>query len=278
MLPSALIQQTIAAAFAEDLGGYGDITTNATIPADKTAEAFLVSRQNGVIAGLDLARAAFSYIDPKIEFSALLQDGAPVKAGEKIARISGNARAMITAERVALNFLCHLSGIASLTRQYVDRVSGTGAKICDTRKTTPLLRAFEKHAVQMGGGANHRFNLSDAILIKDNHIAAAGGVAAAVNAAKISAGHMSVISVEVDRLDQIEDAVQHGADVLLLDNMDAAALKKAVGLINGRAKAEASGGVNLDTVRAIAESGVNYISVGRITHSAPWLDIGLDMP
>ncbi len=275
-LPKALVQRAVAHALAEDLGLAGDITTDATVPADAVAEAVIASRQEGVIAGLDLAEAAFAAMDEGVRFERVADDGARVSAGDVVARISGNARAILTGERVALNYLGRLSGIASLTRRYVDAISGTGAAIADTRKTTPGLRAFEKYAVRCGGGQNHRTGLFDAILIKDNHIVAAGGVEAAIARARVHAGHMVKIEVEVDTLQQLELVLKNQVDAVLLDNMAPDTLREAVKTVGGRAITEASGGVNLSTVRAIAETGVDLISVGALTHSAPVLDLGLD--
>ncbi|UPH71905.1 carboxylating nicotinate-nucleotide diphosphorylase [Abyssibius alkaniclasticus] len=276
-LPAVLITPAVAAALAEDLGAAGDITTLATLAPDATAVAVMNSRQQGVIAGLKLARAAFDAMQAGLVFEALVADGDVVRAGQDIARISGNARAIMSAERVALNYLCHMSGIASHTARFVAAVAGTGAQVCDTRKTTPGLRAFEKYAVRCGGGANHRFGLDDAILIKDNHIAVAGGVRAAVAQARAYAGHLVAIEVEVDRLEQLSEALELGVAALLLDNMSNAQLRAAVALNAGRAKLEASGGVTLETVAAIAATGVDYISTSRITMAAGVLDIGLDI-
>ncbi|MFZ4805992.1 MAG: carboxylating nicotinate-nucleotide diphosphorylase [Hyphomicrobiaceae bacterium] len=276
-LPAGLVTAAVAAALAEDLGLAGDLTTDATIPADASATAVLACRKAGVIAGLPLAEAAFRALDPACGFAIAIPDGTPAPAGAVVARITGNARAVLTAERVALNFLGRLSGIATLTRAYADAIAGTRARIIDTRKTTPGLRAFEKYAVRAGGGMNHRVGLFDAILIKDNHIAVAGGVGAAVAAAHARAGHMVKIEVEVDTLDQLDEALRHRIDAVLLDNMDVPTLREAVHRIAGRVLAEASGGVSLETVRAIAETGVDLISVGALTHSAPVLDLGLDI-
>ena len=276
-LPSGLVMAAVTAALAEDLGLAGDLTTDATIPADARATAVLASRKAGVIAGLPLAEAAFRALDPASRIAIEIPDGATAPAGAVVARITGNARAVLTAERVALNFLGRLSGISTLTRAYADAIAGTRARIIDTRKTTPGLRAFEKYAVRAGGGMNHRVGLFDAILIKDNHIAVAGGVGAAVAAAHARAGHMVKIEVEVDTLDQLDEALRHRIDAVLLDNMDVTTLREAVRRIAGRVLAEASGGVSLETVRAIAETGVDLISVGALTHSAPVLDLGLDI-
>lgn len=275
-LPSPLIDLAIADALREDLGLAGDITTDATVPADRTAVAVIAARKPGVVSGLDLAEAAFRSLDANVGFRRLQDDGACVAAGTDIARISGNARAMLTAERVALNFMGRMSGIATLTRAYVDAIAGTAASIVDTRKTTPGLRAFEKYAVRCGGGRNHRTGLFDAILIKDNHIVAAGGLSKAVEAARAHAGHMVKLEVEVDTLEQLHEALAYDIDAVLLDNMPPAVLREAVALVGGQILTEASGGVDLSSVRAIAESGVDLISIGALTHSAPVLDLGLD--
>jgi nicotinate-nucleotide pyrophosphorylase (carboxylating) len=275
MLPQYLVREAVQRALAEDIGR-GDITTDALIDGAAQASARLMAREQGIVAGLDLAEAAFRGVEPDIAFERLIADGQPVKAGDVIARISGSARALLSAERVALNFMTHMSGIASLTGRYVAAVAGTGARIVDTRKTLPGLRVFEKYAVRMGGGANHRFALDDAAMIKDNHIVAARGIGPAIRQVRAAIGHMVKICCEVDRIDQIEEALAAGVDVLLLDNMGHETLAEAVRLIAGRAITEASGKVSLDTVAAIAASGVDVISVGRLTHSAPALDIALD--
>ncbi len=275
-LPVTLIDAAVNRALVEDFGEVGDITTNATIAAHARAEAVIAARVGGRIAGLDLARAAFRRLDPDVHFDIVVGDGADVDAGGIVARLAGRARALLSAERVALNYLGHLSGIATITRDMVRLIAGTDATICDTRKTTPGLRALEKYAVRAGGGGNHRFGLHDAVLIKDNHIHAAGGIRAAIRAAKAQVGHMVKIEVEVDNLEQLQQALEQGVDVVLLDNMPPATLHEAVALIDGRALAEASGGVNHDTVAAIAATGVDMISVGALTHSAPVLDLGLD--
>lgn len=275
MLPRHLVEEAVARALAEDIGR-GDITTDNLIPAEQTSAAWLVARDAGVVAGLDLARAAFRFLDPNVGFEPYVADGKAVSAGTILACITGSARALLSAERVALNFMTHLSGIASLTRRYADAIAGTGARIADTRKTLPGLRVFEKYAVRMGGGANHRFGLDDAAMIKDNHVIAAGGVGPAVSRLRGRLGHMVKICCEVDRIDQIEEALAAGADVLLLDNMSPPTLAEAVRLVGGRAITEASGKVSLDTVAAIAATGVDVISIGRLTHSAPVLDIALD--
>jgi nicotinate-nucleotide pyrophosphorylase (carboxylating) len=275
-LPRLLIRNAVEQALAEDLGGRGDLTTDATVTASARARATFGARKAGVIAGLDVAEAAFHALDGNAIFERVVDDGDAVAAGTVVARVSGPARVLLTGERVALNFLCHMSGIATLTRRFVDAVAGTGARIADTRKTTPGLRAFEKYAVRCGGGANHRSGLYDAILIKDNHIVAAGGIEQAIAAARAHAGHMVKIEVEVDDLDGLEKALRFPIDAVLLDNMNPATLARAVEIVGGRCLTEASGGVNLETVRAIAESGVDLISVGALTHSAPILDLGLD--
>jgi nicotinate-nucleotide pyrophosphorylase (carboxylating) len=276
MLPPPLVEQAVTAALAEDLGLAGDLTTNATIDAGATAEAVIAARMPGVIAGIEVARAAFQVLDSEAGFEIINGDGAHIKAGMTVARIQGNARALLSSERVALNFLGRMSGIATLTNRYVEAIKDTKAHITDTRKTTPMLRAFEKYAVRCGGGMNHRAGLFDAILIKDNHIVAAGGLAQAIEKARAQAGHMIKIEVEVDSLTQLEVALKHKIDAVLLDNMTTDQLRRAVKLVNGRILTEASGGVTLDTVRVIAETGVNLISVGALTHSAPVLDLGLD--
>ena len=275
LLPN-LVLAAVRNALEEDLGLSGDITTDATVAPDARTEALLAARKPGIVSGLALAEAAFRELDPECAFTIEIDDGSAVAAGATIARISGNARAILSAERVALNFMGRMCGIATLTRRYVDAVAGTSARIVDTRKTTPGLRAFEKYAVRCGGGHNHRFGLFDAVLIKDNHIVAAGGIEAAIKAAKATAGHMTKIEVEVDTLDQLEIVMREKIDCVLLDNMAPAELRKAVAIVAGRCLTEASGGVNLDTVRDIAASGVDMISVGALTHSAPVLDLGLD--
>ncbi|WP_409560661.1 carboxylating nicotinate-nucleotide diphosphorylase [Hyphomicrobium sp. MC8b] len=276
MLSHNLVLAAVRAALAEDLGLSGDITTNATVRADARADALLVARTPGVVAGIALAEAAFRELDPDCSFEVDIDDGASIVADDTVARISGNARAILTAERVALNFMGRMCGIATLTRRYVEATAGTKAKIVDTRKTTPGLRVFEKYAVRCGGGHNHRFGLFDAILIKDNHIVAAGGVAEAIKAARDAAGHMTKIEVEVDTLEQLDVVMREKVDCVLLDNMTPQGLRAAVATVAGRCLTEASGGVNLDTVKEIAASGVDLISVGALTHSAPVLDLGLD--
>ena len=275
-LPQSLLKAAVSAALAEDLGDAGDITTNATIPENATAEVKIAARQNGVIAGLDLARITFQTVDPSVSFITHKQDGDAVSPGDIIAEIKGTARAILTAERVALNFLGHLSGIASTTAKIADAIKDHKAKVCCTRKTTPGLRAFEKYAVRCGGGVNHRFGLYDGILIKDNHIAIAGGIGPAIEGALAAASHMAKVEVEVDTLEQLETALTYPIHAVLLDNMSPEQLEKAVALIDGRVLAEASGGVTLEIAPAIAASGVDLISIGWLTHSAPCLDIGLD--
>jgi nicotinate-nucleotide pyrophosphorylase (carboxylating) len=260
---------------AEDMGTGGDVTSNATISPDARFIAEMNCREPIVVAGLDIAAAFFRALDRDVRIEQPVRDGDLVSAGTVLMRLEGNARAMLTAERSALNTLQHLSGIATLTRRYVDLIEGTGAILLDTRKTIPGLRLLDKYAARMGGAENHRMRLDDGLLIKDNHVGVAGGVAEAVRAAKAADAGLPV-QVEVDRIDQIEPALQAGADRLLLDNMPPPMLRQAVALVAGRVPLEASGGVNLQTIRGIAETGVNYISVGRITQSAPAVDIGLD--
>ncbi|MDK9697543.1 MAG: carboxylating nicotinate-nucleotide diphosphorylase [Siculibacillus sp.] len=276
-LPRLLVDRAVEAALLEDLGRAGDITAQATLPPEAKAIAAFVARKPGVSAGIDFARRAMAMMDPAIRFSTLIADGTRLAPGDVIARVEGSARAVLSAERVALNFLGHLSGVASATRVFADEVAHTKAKIVCTRKTTPGLRAFEKYAVKCGGGANHRFGLDDAILIKDNHIAVCGSVAEAIRRARAFVGHLVKIEVEVDRLDQLVEAMTERPDAVLLDNMGPDMLREAVKIVAGRAATEASGGVGPDTVKAIAESGVDLISTGWITHSAPVLDIGLDI-
>ena len=276
-LPRNEIDNAVRRALAEDLGRAGDITSTATIPPDATAKATIVARQSGVISGLPLAAEAFRQVAGGVSFDALVEDGGTALAGSSIARLDGPARAILAAERVALNFLGHMSGIASATAAFVESISGTGAKITGTRKTTPGLRALEKYAVQCGGGANHRFGLDDAILIKDNHIVIAGGIAEALDRAKSAAGHLVKIEIEVDNLDQLVEAMKLAPDAVLFDNMPTDQLREAVRIVAGRAITEASGGVTIGSVRAIAETGVDLISSGWITHSAPSLDLALDI-
>jgi nicotinate-nucleotide pyrophosphorylase (carboxylating) len=277
VLPVSFIIEAAKAALAEDLGSAGDITSAATIPADATATAAFVARKAGVLAGLPIAECTFREVDPAIRFEALKRDGDRVAAGDTIARVEGNARGILAAERVALNYLCHLSGIATATAALVACVAHTKARILDTRKTTPGLRIFEKYAVRCGGGANHRFGLHDAVLIKDNHIAVAGGVAEAIRKARAAVANGVRVEIEVQSLAELAEAMREGPDIVMLDNMPVADMRQAVDLVAGRAVTEASGNVTLDTVAAIAETGVDTISSGWITHSAPALDIGLDV-
>jgi nicotinate-nucleotide pyrophosphorylase (carboxylating) len=260
---------------AEDLGSGGDVTSRATIPEDARFAAEMNARQPIVVAGIEIAAAFFRALDANVEIDMLVSDGDQLEHGTTLMRMSGNARAVLTAERSALNTLQHLSGIATLTRQYVDAISGTGAVLLDTRKTIPGLRVLEKYATRMGGAHNHRMRLDDGVLIKDNHVAVCGGVAEAVHRAKAANTGLQV-QVEVDRIDQIEPALSAGADRLLLDNMDPAMLREAVSVVGGRVPLEASGGVTLETIRFLAETGVDFISLGRITQSAPAVDIGMD--
>lgn len=267
----AFVQQVLA----EDLGSGGDVTSNATIPQEATLRAVLATREEIVVAGLPLAALFFKALDAGVRIEQLLADGDRAAPGTLLMRVEGNARKLLAAERSALNTLQHLSGIATMTRAYADAIAGTGCILLDTRKTIPGLRALAKYASHMGGAQNHRLRLDDGILIKDNHIAVAGGVAEAVRAAR-SANAGLQIQVEVDRIDQIEPALMAGAERLLLDNMEVPTLREAVALVNGRVPTEASGGVRLETIRAIASTGVTYVSVGRITQSAPAADIGMD--
>ena len=273
-LPDFDLDAFVRATLAEDLGQGGDITSRAVIPADARFSGVMDSRDSIVVAGLPIAEAFFRFLDPEIAIERLVDEGGRAEAGADLLRISGNARAMLTAERSALNTVQHLSGIATLTRRYVDAIEGTGATLLDTRKTIPGLRVLEKYATRMGGATNHRMRLDDAAMIKDNHVAVAGGVGEAVRRA-VAAGIERII-VEVDRVGQIEPALEAGANHLLLDNMDVATLREAVALVGGRVPTEASGGITLETIRAKAETGVTYVSVGRITQSAPAADIGLD--
>ncbi|MGL4285132.1 MAG: carboxylating nicotinate-nucleotide diphosphorylase [Phreatobacter sp.] len=271
-----LYEPLVRTALLEDLGRAGDITADAIVPADKRASLVLRARQPGVVAGLDLARTAFQLVSPDIGLNAQRPDGSVVMPGDVIAEIEGPARALLTGERTALNFLCHLSGVATATASLVSAAQGTKARIACTRKTTPGLRALEKYAVRAGGGSNHRFGLDDAMLIKDNHIALAGSVRTAIERARASAGHLVKIEVEVDTLAQLEQVLALGVDAVLLDNMTADELREAVAMTDGRAITEASGRITAATVRAIAETGVDLISAGWLTHSSAALDIGLD--
>ena len=272
------IDDAVRNALAEDLGRAGDVTSIATVPQGTLGRAVVVARKAGTIAGLPLVETAFRTIDPSTKIEGFARDAMTVSANTPLMAVAGEARAILAAERVALNFIGHLSGIASATAEFVRRVAHTRARVCCTRKTTPGLRALEKYAVRCGGGFNHRFGLDDAILIKDNHIAVAGGVRAVLERARQSAGHLVKIEIEVDRLDQLCEVLDTGlADVALLDNMDPATLREAVKLTAGRLVLEASGGITLETAAAVAETGIDYLSSGAITHSSPSLDVGLDI-
>jgi len=276
-LPRLLVEPLVRAALLEDLGRAGDITTDAIVPASARMEARIAARQHGVIAGSDAAAIAFALIDPAVEVVVVAADGASVAPGDTVIRLAGPARAILTAERVALNLLCRLSGVATATASLVEAARPHGkARIVCTRKTTPGLRGLEKHAVRAGGGSNHRFGLDDAVLIKDNHVAVAGGIVPAIERARAHTGHLVRIEVEVDTLAQLQEALSVGADAVLLDNMTPQTLAEAVRVIDGRAIAEASGRITVETVGAVAASGVDLISVGWITHSAPIIDLGLD--
>jgi nicotinate-nucleotide pyrophosphorylase (carboxylating) len=272
-----LIEDVVRRALAEDLGQAGDITTRSVITPSARTRAVIVARGEGILAGAQAATLAFTLVDSGLTVRFTVHDGSTVARGDVVAKVEGAARSVLTAERTALNFLGHLSGVATATHKLVQAVEGTNAKICCTRKTTPGLRALEKYAVRAGGGVNHRLGLDGAILIKDNHIAVAGGVSQALAAAQASAGPLTPIEIEVDTLDQLDEAIDGGASVILLDNMPPSVLSEAVEKVDGRAHLEASGNVTVDTVRGIAETGVDYISSGWITHSAPILDFGLDL-
>jgi nicotinate-nucleotide pyrophosphorylase (carboxylating) len=272
-----VIEPIVRAALLEDLGRAGDITTEAIVPADAEVEAVIAARQPGVVAGLEAALLAFELVDPSLRFERVRGDGARVTRGDTVARIEGRARSVLGAERTSLNLLSRMSGVATATRALADAVAGTKAKIVCTRKTTPGLRTLEKEAVRLGGGANHRFGLDDAMLIKDNHIALAGGVRPALERAKRHAGHLVKIELEVDTLDQLAEALEVGVDAVLLDNMSPETMRRAVLMVDGRAITEASGRINLETAPAVAATGVDLISCGWITHSAPILDLGLDI-
>jgi len=276
-IPEILFEPLVRAALLEDLGRAGDLTTAAVVPADAQTTMVLAARQAGVVAGVDVAAPAFCLIDPAVQLRIERPDGSMVAPGEIIASVSGPARGVLTGERVALNFLSHLSGVATATAALVDAVRGHKARIACTRKTTPGLRALEKYAVRAGGGSNHRFGLDDAVLIKDNHIAVAGGVRQAIECARAGVGHLVKIEVEVDTLNQLEEALAIGVDAVLLDNMSLQDLRRAVEYVDGRVVTEASGRVTAQTAPAIAATGVDLISVGWLTHSAPILDIGLDI-
>jgi len=272
------IDAAVMRALEEDLGRAGDVTSIATIPEGTQGRAWIVARQSGVVAGLPFAEAAFRKLAPDIEITSHVRDGVKVETKTAVMMIAGEARAMLSAERVAINFVGHLSGIATATAAFVQRVAHTKARICCTRKTTPGLRSLQKYAVRCGGGFNHRFGLDDAILIKDNHIAVAGSIRAVLERAKAVAGHLVKIEIEVDSLAQLDEVLATGlADAVLLDNMDPPSMRKAVATVAGRLALEASGGITLDTCAAIAETGVDYLSSGAITHSSPNLDVALDM-
>ena len=273
---SADLQAIVARALAEDIGP-GDVTSELAVPSHVRARGSFLAKQPGVLSGLYVAQECFRQVDPTVEFHALTSEGSVFSAGDQLAEVAGPARSLLTAERVALNFLQRLCGVATLTREFANRVAGTKARIVDTRKTTPGLRLLEKRAVRAGGGHNHRFALYDGVLLKDNHIAVAGGVAPAVAAARAGAPHTLKIEVEVTSLPQLEEALAAGADVALLDNMTPAEMAEAVALVGGRLLLEASGGINLDNVAAVAETGVDLISVGALTHSARAIDISLEL-
>lgn len=276
-LPDVILEPIVRLALLEDLAPAGDITSDSAVPSTTALHAVLRAREAGVVAGLDAALLSLRLVDPSVIVSVSIGDGAAVEAGGTIAEFRGAARSILMAERTMLNFMGHLSGIATLTREYVRAVAGTRARITCTRKTTPGLRALEKRAVRLGGGINHRFSLADAVLIKDNHVAAAGGVRAALERAQSAAGHMRVIEIEVDTLAQLREALPLRPHCILLDNMDLDSLREAVALAGDSVVLEASGNIRLDTVRPVAETGVGYISVGALTHSAPRLDLGLDV-
>lgn len=277
-LPPLLVEDAVRSALIEDLGRAGDITTDATIPENAVATAELTSRQDGILAGMALAQASFRLMDDNVVFTPHAMDGDRVSAGTNVASIDGPARAILGGERVALNFLMRMSGIATYTAQFQERIAHTAARICCTRKTVPGHRALDKYAVRCGGGSNHRFGLDDAILIKDNHIAVAGGILPVLERARSVAGHLVKIEIEVETLDELREVMATGmADAVLLDNMDVDTMREAVRLVGGRVPLEASGGITLETIVAIAETGVDYASSGWITHSAPNLDVALDI-
>ncbi len=277
MVLRLIIEPIVRAALLEDLGRAGDITSDAIVPADAQVEAVIVVRQPGVVAGLEAALLAFELVEPALRIERVRADGARVARGDRVARIVGRARSVLAAERTALNLLSRMSGVATATRALADAIAGTKAKIVCTRKTTPGLRTLEKEAVRLGGGANHRFGLDDAMLIKDNHLAMAGGVKPALERARAHAGHLVKIELEVDTLDQLAEALEVGVDAVLLDNMSPETLRRAVAMVDGRAVTEASGRISPETVAAVAATGVDLISSGWITHSAPILDLGLDI-
>ena len=275
-LPTIIIEPLVRAALAEDLGRAGDITTDSIVPAEARAETVLVAREPGVVAGLDLAALAFRLVDPSLAIRVERPDGSRLSRGDEIATIAGPARGILTAERVALNFLTHLSGVASATASVVDALRGQRTRVTCTRKTLPGLRALQKYAVRVGGGSNHRFGLDDAVLIKDNHIAVAGGIRPALERARAAVGHLVKIEIEVDTQAQLDEALSVGVDAVLLDNMSADELRRAVAMVGGRAITEASGRITPATAPTVASSGVDLISIGWLTHSAAALDIGLD--
>ena len=275
-LPDVVIEPLVRLALSEDLGRGGDITTDAVIPASTRMRAVIDAREPGIAAGYDAARLALRLIDPAVVWTTLTEEGVAFAKGADLVRIEGSARSILMAERVMLNFIGPLSGVATLTSRFVAETAGTQARVTCTRKTTPGFRALEKRAVRLGGGVNHRLGLDDAILIKDNHIAAAGGVAAALMRARAAVGHLRAIEIEVDSLDQLREALPLSPDAVLLDNMSTDMLREAVRIVGGKAKTEASGGVRLETVKAIAATGVDFISAGALTHSAVNLDVGLD--
>lgn len=277
-LPDLLLEPVVRAALEEDLGRAGDLTSTAVIPGDATASFQVTARNDGTIAGLDLARLAFTLLDPGVRFTTLVADGARVAPGEPVARVEGGARSLLSAERVALNFLGHLSGVATATATIAAAIAHTSTRVCCTRKTTPGLRMLEKHAVRAGGGVNHRFGLDDAILVKDNHIAVAGSVTEAVRRVRERLPHLVAVEVEVDSLAQLEELLQNPVDAVLLDNMSPETTAEAVRLVAGRMVTEASGTVTAQSAPALAEAGVDLVSAGWITHSAPVLDLGLDHP
>jgi nicotinate-nucleotide pyrophosphorylase (carboxylating) len=276
-LPRILYDDLIRDALREDLGRAGDLTTDALVAADAAAVAAVTARRAGRVAGSEVAARVFEILEPSMETEIVVADGGDAESGSTLIRLRGPARAILTGERTALNLLGHLSGIATLTRAYVKAVEGTGARVVCTRKTTPGLRALEKYAVRCGGGANHRFGLDDAVLIKDNHLAVAGGVRPAVELVRAAVGHMVRVELEVDTLEQLEEGLAAGVDAVLLDNMDPETLRAAVTLVGGRCLTEASGGIDLDTAAAVAATGVDLLSVGALTHSAPWLDVSLEV-
>lgn len=276
-LADVMLEPLLRQTLLEDLGRAGDLTSNLIIPADATASLKIAARTEGVLAGIDLARIAFALMDPSIRFEPRLRDGARLKAGDELARVEGPARAILSAERTALNFLGHLSGVATATARIADAIRPYGTRVTCTRKTLPGLRMVQKYAVRVGGGSNHRYGLDDAVLIKDNHVAVAGGVRAAVERARQGAGHMVAIELEVDTLEQLAEGLDAGVNIVLLDNMSPEMLREAVRLVDGRAVTEASGRVTADTAVAMAQAGVDYIAVGAITHSVAVLDIGLDV-